>query len=397
MLSLLLIACTRPPSVTAVDRAGLPHTEAVAADAPLGPGERPPTAPDAQPASFLFEPLRVNALALELDDDAMDALRDDPRTDVPAVFLYGEERYPVGVHLKGRMSFRSFDGKPSLKVDFGELVEGGTFYGQRRLTLNNMVQDGSMMAEHLSYRMFRAAGVPSPRHGYAELTINGTYYGVYGVLESADEQWLAAWFGDPDGNLYKGGYGADIRAGRAWNFDLEEQGLAEPFEDIEALIEAIDGADTPVQGMDAAFGLDPLLDLFATEIVVGQEDGYVTYANNFLLYGATDGRWALAPWGTDQAFQSYAGPFDGFYGRLAWTCRDDAACHAALGVRIGEVIDLWEATDLTGYAASVRDTIAERCEEDPRREARCGANQDELMNYLAWRPGALREALAHAE
>ena len=58
-------------------------------------------------------------------------------------------------------------------------MSGQRFLGLKKLTLNNMVQDASMVHEGLAYRAFRAVGVPAPRTGYAFVRLNGSAYGVY--------------------------------------------------------------------------------------------------------------------------------------------------------------------------------------------------------------------------
>src|SRR6185369_7170650 len=86
----------------------------------------------------------------------------------------------VGVRLKGgSFGFRTLTGKASFKVKFNFSVSGQRFQGLKKLTLNNMVQDDSMVHETLAYTAFRAMGVPAPRTGFAYLRVNGADYGVY--------------------------------------------------------------------------------------------------------------------------------------------------------------------------------------------------------------------------
>ena len=67
--------------------------------------------------------------------------------------------------------------------------------------------------------------MPAARHGYIDLWLNGEPYGLMGVVETMDEQQLARLFpGRDDGNLYEGGYGADLISGRDDKFELKEEG-----------------------------------------------------------------------------------------------------------------------------------------------------------------------------
>src|SRR5262249_42978756 len=69
---------------------------------------------------------------------------------------------PAEIRLKGNVggSFRTLDEKPGFKLKF---KQGEAVLGLVKMTLNNMVQDPSMLHETLAYSAFRAAGVPASR------------------------------------------------------------------------------------------------------------------------------------------------------------------------------------------------------------------------------------------
>ncbi len=413
MLSAVLLAvalggaCAELPAVRTVpdDPAPADAPEALgrvlATPAPFLSIRRPPFErdEDAPPAadSVLFG-AGLTELELELDDRAEQDLRELPEEDVPAVLRWRGRAWDVGVHLKGQASFRGIDGKPSIVVDAGEFVPGGTFLGRRRFVLQNMVQDGSMMKESLVYGLARAAGVPATRHGYALLAINGRARGLYGVIEAMDESFVGAWFEADQGNLYQGGYGADLRAGREDNFNLQEPGrdLASP-DDLERLVEEIDGSADVLDVLDSCFDVHHTLGTVAVELVTGQADGYVRYANNYLLYGAPDAsspcgaRWSLLPWSPDQAFRmDYVLP-DGAAGRLVQACIEHRACSERLRERVAEVLATWEGMDLHAMAEQLAARVAEPCEEDPQRELTC--SQERVLAWVRERPGVVRAAL----
>ena len=259
--------------------AGAPFApETTADDGPLPAGD-----------TFLFgEP--ILDLQLELSDRAEQHLRDAPETDVAARLSLEGQQWDVELHLKGRTSFRGIDSKPSMVIDAGGLLEGGSIAGRRRFVLQNMVQDGSMMKEHVVYDLARAVGVPASQHGYANVTINGRKRGLYGVIEATDEQFLALRFADNDGNLYQGGWGADLRPGGEDNFELQEWGAdLEPFDDLVDLVDVIERSADVNQALAACFDATTTLRAVALDLVTGQADGYVRYANNYLLYGEPAG------------------------------------------------------------------------------------------------------------
>ncbi len=121
-------------------------------------------------------------------------------------------------------------------MKFNHSVSGQRFLGLKKMTLNNMVQDPSMIHEVLAYSVFRAMGVPAPRTGYAFVRVNGAAYGVYLNVETLDDVSLPRLFPSTE-HLYEGGYGADIGPGGAGAFEVDE-GDEDERADLEALIAA---------------------------------------------------------------------------------------------------------------------------------------------------------------
>ena len=386
------VADTTPEEVGGLGRGR--WTEVRAWESPFS--DRLPGSATTDDADDMLFGTRITQLELQLDDRARGSLASDPETDVMATLVVDDAAYIVAVHLKGRMSLRSLSEKPAFRVDMGEYVDGATLYGVRRFTLQNMVQDSSMMAEHLFHVLARASGVPNPRHGYAHVHLNGRDKGLYGLMESADDPFLRRWFDDDEGNLYEGGWGADVRAGHADDFTLEEAGMATPApDDLEAMVARV--SRNEVDGLAACFDRDEVLAAWAVEIVTGQADGYLTWANNYLLYGEPGGspgcgaRWTMLPWGMDQAFRSNRDPFGGAAGRLADACLADAGCRNDLRAATATVLATWERLDLAGLAAATEALVHEACEADPARELPC--NQKRVRRWIEERPAEVRARL----
>ncbi len=336
---------------------------------------------------------------LNMDDAALAALAADPRTDVHATFTYSSESYDVGVHLKGNASFQDMSGKPSFKIDFHQWVPDQRFHELERVTLNAMVQDASMTSEHAAYWLYDKLGLAAPRHGYAQITVNGELYGLYGVVEPLDEHFINHHFDDDSGNLYEGGYGADILSGRAPNFEVAEQGAPENLEDLQALIDAVDGSTptTYLSVLSANFDTDALLDQWAAELITSNTDAYTTLANNYFLYHepATT-RWTMIPWGPDQAFIGDLDVHEAYYGRMAQQCAEAADCKARLDERMEHVLDVWQSEDMVGFVATETVRIEDACRSDPRSpwgDYGCRDAQAAMRDWTAARPGVVRSAL----
>jgi spore coat protein CotH len=346
--------------------------------------------------SFLFGEV-THDLALTLDEAALAALAADPREDVVATLLFDGRSYQVGVHLKGSTSFRDLSEKASFKIDAHEWDEDQRFFGLKRLTLNNMIQDPTMSSEHLSYALHDWVGNPSPRHGYARLTVNGELFGLYGLVETPDDDLIERLFPDDDeGNLYEGGYGGDFNEGRALLFEQSE-GEDIDHADLEAVIRAVESStpETFTPLLASLFDLDALLRVWAVERVTGNADSYVSLGNNFFVYHAPlADQWTMLPWGADQAFLTdELLPADG---ALAERCEAAPDCAAQLKAQIEEVLEVWEAGDFAAYAAAETARIENDCRTDPRSEWGDYGCRDALIALNAWisdRPAQVRAQL----
>jgi hypothetical protein len=208
--------------------------------------------------------------------------------------------YNVGVRLKGSYT-RRFE-KMSLKIKFDAFQKDQSFMGLDRLTLNAMMQDESQVREVTAYRLFRAMGVPAPRAGYTRVKIDGAYQGLYLNLESVDTKMLKRWF-DSTEHLYSGPRPCDLTPTNSCytssigNTDRKDVLAA-------GKLHLLSGKEWWTQFNKIA-DADRVMKMLATEIYIGQWDGYGDYMrNNHYVHFDKDGKFTLIPWGTDQTFPS---------------------------------------------------------------------------------------------
>lgn len=117
----------------------------------------------------------------------------------------------VGVRYKGNGTFMESRNslKRSLKLDLNHFAKGQSLDGVTTLTLQNNVTDASLMNEVLAYRLYRDAGVPSPRTAYAKVlvTVPGKYdrqyFGLYSMSEAVDKRFIGRHFGTKRGAIFK--------------------------------------------------------------------------------------------------------------------------------------------------------------------------------------------------
>jgi spore coat protein H len=125
--------------------------------------------------------------------------------------IAGRPATDVDVRWKGNGTFLQSRGdlKRSFKVRFSKGTAGRKLGDPDTLNFHSNVTDASLMNETLAYRLFRDAGVPAPRTGYARvyLTVpgrhDGTYMGVYSIVENIDNRFTIDRFGTNKGTLFK--------------------------------------------------------------------------------------------------------------------------------------------------------------------------------------------------
>jgi spore coat protein CotH len=238
---------------------------------------------------WMYDPDAVVEIHLgDISEAELDELEAEPSEYVHGSFELTVDGVPkgplladVGVRLKGGVgSSRPVKtGKSGFKVRFDEFVKGQLFFGIKRLTLNNMIQDPSMVHESLTYELFRDLGLPASRTGYAFVKLNGNDYGLFLNLETLDKISLPRWFATTQ-HLYEAdAAGTDVKPGGAAGFEVDE-GDEVDISDLEALVEAVNDEEG-----DWSENVSPFADLeqmtahWAVERYVGHWDGYAGLPN----------------------------------------------------------------------------------------------------------------------
>lgn len=284
----------------------------------------------------------------------------------------------VGIELKGNLgSLRKVSEKAAFKIKFDKFVEGQSFLGLEKMTLNNMVQDPSMVHETTTYQAFHSMGVPAPHTGFAYLTVNGKSYGMHLDIETQDAQSVENEFGvsfmAPPQHLYSGEYGADTSnallhgtSQKRWEAIEVSEGKKKEKQDLEALVAAVE-APSPAfaERMAPVADVTEMTKDWLVEKYVGNWDGYAGlpisdyHPNNYYLYSDSSGVFQMMPWGTDQTWQSSKHlAFEGSGGVLFNGCLADAAgCRVSYLAAGREGLTALNATDLDTVARCAAGTL----------------------------------------
>jgi spore coat protein CotH len=274
-------------------------------------GQEPPPPPAPDLSERLFDISFVHQVEIRVPDELVAQLVPGSDIRVPADFTFdGETLSQVGLRLKeGFGSQRDINQKAGFNVKLDAFVNGQELLGVDKFTLGNSVQDESFLGEMITYELFRRAGVPAPRTALAEVTFNGTLFGLYVIRESIDKEFLRRNFDDPDGNLYEGSFQVDNTDVNGMELDTNED--ANDRSDLQAFADAILGTPDAdfLATMEDRADLDKFFAFWAVEQATYHWDGYTTVAsfnccspNNYYVYNdLAQGKFVWLPHGADQA------------------------------------------------------------------------------------------------
>ncbi len=317
-----------------------------------------------------FSSATVLRLSLELPRDALEALRNDHRAYVRATLREADEVYTdVGVRLKGSAgSFRPVDSdKPGFTVKVNQFVPERRFRGLRKFLLNNAAQDPSYLSELLGNELFRGAGVPAPRAGFASVEVNGRDLGLYVFIEAVSRDFLSQHFGNPQGSLYEGP--GDVTG----EIDADSRGLFLDRADLCMLSNAAQEGNPSerMRRLREVLDMDRFVTFLAMEAILWHWDGYSVGVNNFRIYNdPSTGRMVFLPHGSDQLFQDPQGPLvpeiQGLVARAVLTAPEGQQIYRKrLRTLLAAVFDPGVVRRrVMSLAAVVRPVLARRSEEE---------------------------------
>ena len=275
--------------------------------------------PQPDPSADLFKAAGpVPKVKIALDQENLTLLHRDARKYVRCTVRVKDQEYrDVGVHLKGAAgSYRDWNDKPGLTLNFDKFVKAQTLRGVDKVNLNNGVQDGTFMQELLANEIAAAAGLPACRCTHALVELNGRKAGLYVVKEGFNKTWLRRHFDDPHGNLYDGGFLTDV------NGDLKlDCGVDNGRKDLKALAKACETGDANkrYEAVSKLVDVDEFLGFAALQIITADWDGYIRKPNNYRLYfDPKSGKAVFIPHGMDQMWQNPGeGLWQGWGGMVA--------------------------------------------------------------------------------
>ena len=230
----------------------------------------------------------------------------------------------LGIRSRGLGSRR--EQKPGLRVDFDRYSDGQQFLGLKSFVLDNLSQDFSGIKETVAMRFFTRIGIPAPRETHTRLYVNGSYAGLYALVESVDKTMMGRVFGSIGNNIQNDGYLFEYNyvLGSPWRFAYEGSTLT-PYKarfdiktneshaesliwgPIEELVRLVN--ETPSSGFEPTIGsrldLPAFVRYIAAQNFISQNDAFNGYdgMNNFYFYRLENSSvHTFIAWDEDNAF-----------------------------------------------------------------------------------------------
>ena len=232
----------------------------------------------------------------------------------PSSFVCDGDIYPeVGVRWRGNTM--CVVDKRNFKLRFNR---GRPFRGLRKMNLNSMWTDKSLVRDHLAWELLKEIGLPYSETEYIRVHLNGEFHGLFLYIEHPDERFLERNGLDGNGSLYKAlqppggqrpiGVQPLPEPELVTSFWEEETNEGRDFSD---LLEFVNGMHS-----DAGLPGGPTVKFWSErsieDMIVGYQVGQValnnidSFAKNHFLYrDKTTDRWGFLGWDLDLSFGKF--------------------------------------------------------------------------------------------
>lgn len=276
----------------------------------------------------------------------------------------------VGLRFKGNGTYMlsGASRKRPFKIDFDRFVDGQKFHGMQQLNLHNNVMDPTHVRQALSYRVFEAAGIVSPRTAFAEvtLTIDGECdrepLGLYTLVEEIDKAFLRRRFQTDKGMLLKpeGTQGLEYKgedwAAYSW-FEPKskpKKAEAQRLIDLTRLIHKADDEQFRRE-IGSLLDTDQFAGFLAANTLLANMDSFLTQVHNYYVYlNPKTNKFVFLPWDMDLSMGAF------FMAGSAEQLQDLSISHPHVGEnKLIERLLAWDEFDRT-YRDQLRQ-LTETC------------------------------------
>lgn len=166
----------------------------------------------------LFNKETIQDVKISIDENNWNYLLqnaiDKPTVLASSVSIGDDTVKYVGIKTKGNLTLKevwnSSSDRFSFTINFGKYINTNNgyidkqnSYGLRKVALNNIYGDATLMKEYLSYELMTKMGIPTPEYSLINLYINDEFYGVYMMVESIDSSLTQRTLGEKSDYIVK--------------------------------------------------------------------------------------------------------------------------------------------------------------------------------------------------
>jgi hypothetical protein len=227
----------------------------------------------------------------------------------------GDVYYNLGVRSRGQSVCNSV--KKYLKVRFNH---GDFFKGVRKINLQSLWTDKSLIRERLSWDTFDSIDAPYCDHRFVRLHVNGQYYALYAELEHPDQRYLERNRLDPKGNLYKAFRSTENQQSNYSNGYEKKTNENGDFSDLADFIDTMHA--TAPEDLLAFFAKrvdeEAMIEYHVAQVLTGNVD--FAHKNHYLYHDPVSDRWLPTTWDMDLSYgKTWGGSFGGVLNDLMFT------------------------------------------------------------------------------
>ncbi len=246
-----------------------------------------------------------------------DGTQQFPPTDGKFTPMPGMNGGPGGLMGPGATGIISGETKTPLLIRFDEFVDGQTYQGYAALAIRTygVSYDAALLQEPVTNAALRAIGLPATQTAFASVQRNDGEAALYTISEIIDETYLARYFPETNGVLYKSEVGSTLQyqgedpTQYAASFSQETRVNDADMAPLIRFTNFLSTADDETFARELPNYLD--VDSFAAYLAVNNLlvnlDSIVTMGNNYYLYyDDTTGRFTLLMWDANESLGDFS-------------------------------------------------------------------------------------------
>ncbi len=272
-----------------------------------------------------YDPYSVRTFQITFEQENWSQLLDSLRIYgngllIGNIEIEGSMYKDVGIRWRGSKSFKVGGTHNALHIVLNYIDKNQNHQGYKKLKLSTALRDPSSIREVLGFQIARKY-MPAPEANYANVSINGNYYGLFVNVEAVDQNFLEKQFGSSDNSFFKctpedtknsvgmSGCKKNIYASLEYeksascytaNFEIKSDG---GWDD---LIELTKVLNTDVKNIESVLNVDRTLWMLAFNNVLVNLSSYSGFkSQNYYLYKDAKGQFNPIVWDLNLAFGSF--------------------------------------------------------------------------------------------